>query len=63
MVDNGTTKQHIFIEAQSEKYEQLAYFKAKLSNANIMDNIVSTEGTKDGEVVKTTIEGDLKEYN
>ncbi len=63
VVDNGTTKQHIFIEAQSEKYEQLAYFKAKLSNANIMDNIVSTEGTKDGEVVKTTIEGDLKEYN
>ena len=63
VVDNGTTKQHIFIEAQSEKYEQLAYFKAKLSNANIMDNIVSTEGTKDGDVVKTTIEGDLKEYN
>lgn len=59
---NGQTVQHIVIEAQAKKYEQLAYFKAKLKNANILDNIVSTEGTKSDEYVKVTIEGDLKSY-
>ena len=59
---NGETIQHITISAQSKKYEQLAYFKAKLKNANILDNIVSTEGTKDGEYVKVSIEGDLRTY-
>lgn len=59
---NGQTVQHITISAQSSKYEQLAYFKAKLKNANILDNVVSSEGTKEGENVKTVIEGDLKSY-
>ena len=52
-------KQHIYISAQSKKYEQLAYFKAKLKNANILDNVTSNEGTKSGDVVTTIIEGDL----
>ena len=55
-------KQHIYISAQSKKYEQLAYFKAKLKNANILDNVTSNEGTKTGDVVTTIIEGDLKSY-
>ena len=59
---NNQTVQHITITAQSEKYEQLAYFKAKLKNANVLDNVVSCEGTKDGKLVKITIEGDLKAY-
>lgn len=59
---NGATVQHITIYAQSEKYEQLAYFKAKLKNANVLENITSTEGQKDGSTVKVTIEGDLRTY-
>lgn len=55
-------KEHIYISAQSNKYEQLAYFKAKLKNANILDNVTSNEGTKTGDIVTTIIEGDLKNY-
>ena len=58
----GTETQHINIYAQSNKYEQLAYFKARLKNASILDNIVSTEGTKEGDIVKIVIEGDLRGY-
>ena len=57
--NNGETKQHISIVAQSKKYEQLAYFKAKLSNSGYLLNVTSTEGTKQGEYVIVTIEGDL----
>lgn len=55
----GETKQHISIVAQSKQYEQLAYFKAKLSNSGYLLNVTSTEGTKQGEYVIVTIEGDL----
>ena len=61
-VDGSSTVQHITIKAQSSRYEQLAYFKAKLKNANILDNIVSTEGQKEGDSIKITIEGDLRLY-
>ena len=53
------TKQHIIINAQSRQYEQLAYFKARLSNSGYLLNVTSTEGTKQGEYVVVTIEGDL----
>ncbi len=59
--DDGTV-QHITIHAQSTRYEQLAYFKAKLKNTNILYDIVSTEGQKEGDTVKITIEGDLRLY-
>lgn len=59
---NGQTVQHITIEAQSPKYEQLAYFKAKIKNANILEDVVSTEGEKDTTNVKITIEGNLRNY-
>ena len=59
---DGATVQHITINAQAKKYEQLAYLKAKLKNANILDNIVSSEGTKTDEYVRVTIEGDLRTY-
>ena len=57
--NDGETKQHISIVAQSKQYEQLAYFKAKLSNSGYLLNVTSTEGTKQGEYVIVTIEGDL----
>lgn len=57
----NTTGSHIVINAQSEKYEQLGYFKVKIANENILkaDTVVSTMGTKDGNMVKIVIEGDL----
>ena len=57
--NDGETKQHISIVAQSKQYEQLAYFKAKLSNSGYLLNVTSTEGTKQGDYVIVTIEGDL----
>lgn len=62
ITSNGETVQHITIYAQCDKYEQLAYFKAKLKNANVLENITSSEGQKDGNTVKVTIEGDLRSY-
>ncbi len=56
---DGETKQHISIVARSRQYEQLAYFKARLSNSGYLLNVTSTEGTKTGDYVETTIEGDL----
>ena len=60
--EGDSTIQHITLRAQSAKYEQLAYFKAKLKNANVLDNITSTEGQNDGSNITITIEGDLKTY-
>ena len=37
----NTTGSHIVINAQSEKYEQLGYFKVKIANENILKNSVS----------------------
>ena len=53
------TSDHIIIKAEAEKYEQLGYFKAVLSTNGILQNVKSTSGVKNGEVVEVTIEGDL----
>lgn len=53
---NGT---HIVINAQSDKYEQLGMFKAKLDTGAYLTNVISTAGQKDGSVVTVKIEGDL----
>lgn len=50
---------HIVIRAQSEYYDELGYFKAKLSDDNILTNVVSTQGEKQGDDVKIVIEGEL----
>lgn len=55
----NTTDNHIVIEAQAEKYEQLGYFKALLDSKGILEDVKSTSGTKDGNLVKVTIEGEL----
>ena len=54
--DTGT---HIVINAQSNKYEQLGYFVARLKTDVILTNVVSTSGQKDNGVVTIKIEGDL----
>ena len=56
----NTTDKHIVITAQSDKYEPLGYFKAKLNSDRILYNVVSDSGVSDGSVIKVTIEGDLQ---
>ena len=58
----GGTVEHITINAKASKYEQLAYFKAKIKNAEILENVTSTEGEKSGNDVTIVIEGDLASY-
>ena len=57
----NTTGKKIVIQAQSEKYEQLAYFKALLKSSGVLEpsSVVSSEATKEENIVKITIEGNL----
>ena len=55
----NTTSTHIVIQAQSNKYEQLGMFKAKLDTEMILTNVISTSGQQTDNVIKVTIEGDL----
>lgn len=55
----NTTGTHIVINAQSDKYEQLGYFKAKIKSDVILTNVVSTAGQKENNVVTVKIEGEL----
>lgn len=59
-IENPSAK-HIIIQAQSQKYEQLGYFKAILKTQGILspDTVVSSTGERSGDVVKVVIEGDL----
>ena len=50
---------HIIINAQSNKYEQLGYLKAKIKADVILTNVISTAGQKESDVVTVVIEGDL----
>ena len=55
----NTTGTHIVIQAQSNKYEQLGMFKAKLDTEMYLTNVISTSGQQTNNVIKVTIEGDL----
>ena len=57
-IENDTGS-HVIINAQSNKYEQLGFFVARLKNDVILNNVISTAGQKDGGVVTIKIEGDL----
>ncbi len=56
-ITNSGTK--ITIVAQSDKYEQLGIFMAKLEQDGILANIVSDTSQKQNDVVTVTIEGEL----
>ena len=58
-IANIEESKKILIEAESEKYEQLGYFSSILKTENVLRNIKTTSGVKDGSVVKVTIEGEL----
>ena len=55
----NTQSDHIVIEAQAEKYDQLGYFRAALSTEGILDNVKSTSGVKSAGTITIVIEGDL----
>ncbi len=55
----NTSGAHVVIIAQSNKYEQLGYFVAKMKTEVILTNIISTAGEKDNNAVSIKIEGDL----
>lgn len=55
----NTSGTHIKIVAQSNKYEQLGYFIAKLKTEMILNDVISTSGQKNGDAVVITIEGEL----
>ena len=55
----NTSDKRIQIQAQSNKYEQLGYLKAKLKTEQILLNVISSAGQKNGDAVVVTIEGDL----
>lgn len=57
-IENNTDN-HIVITAQSDKYEQLGYLKAKIKTDVILTNVISTSGQKESNVVTVKIEGDL----
>ena len=59
-VDGETVEvSHITIDAQSQYYDDLGYFKAKIAEDNVLKNVTSTQGQKTGEYVQIVIEGDL----
>ncbi len=57
-IENPTGK-HVIIDASSEKYEQLGYFKAKIIQDGILTNVTSTGGVKEDDFVTIRIEGEL----
>ena len=55
----NTTDKHIVIKAQALRYEQLGFFKTKLTQEDILLNIQSDSGIMQDNLIKVTIEGDL----
>lgn len=51
--------EHVVIYAQSDKYEQLGYYKAKIKSDGILLNVTSSGGVKENDIVTIKIEGDL----
>ncbi len=56
---SNESNRHIVITTEAEKYEQIGYFKAKISTAGILTDVISNSGVKQDEIIKVTIEGDL----
>jgi Tfp pilus assembly protein PilN len=55
----NTVGKTVQIEAQSERYQFLGFFIAKLKNDALLINIMSTEGTRVDGVIRITITGEL----
>ena len=55
----NTEEDHIVIQAEASQYEQLGFFKGLITTERILENVKSTSGVKENEIVKVTIEGDI----
>lgn len=57
----NTTDSHVVINAQSEDYDSLGYFKGSIIVDGILSpsTVVSTSGVRQGGIIKIVIEGDL----
>ena len=55
----NTTDRHIVIQAKAAQYEQLGYLISIIKNNGYLTNVVPNSGTKESDVIKVTIEGDL----
>lgn len=55
----NTTGRHIEIQAQSAKYEQLGYLTANINAKAILNNVISTLGQKENNIITIKIEGDM----
>lgn len=55
----NTTNKHIVISTQTERYEQIGMFIAKLKNDEILTNVIADSGIKENGIITVIIEGDL----
>ena len=57
----NTEGRHVVINAESERYDLLGYFKGVIQTKGILtpDSVVSTSGVKQSSIVKIVIEGDM----
>ena len=55
----NSTSTHIVIQAQSTSYAQLGYLTASIKTNEILQNVISTSGQKENNLVTIKIEGDL----
>ena len=55
----NTANSHVVIVAKTYKYEQVAFFKAKLKTEKILNDVVSDSGTIQNGYLIVTIEGEL----
>ncbi len=55
----GVKTNHVVIEVESAKYEQIAFLIGSIKTDVILTNVISTSGQKESNVIKVTIEGDL----
>ena len=55
----NSTSTHIVIQVQSTSYAQLGYLTASIKTNGILQNVISTSGQKENNLVTIKIEGDL----
>ena len=55
----NTTDTHIEIQAQSKSYSQLGYLTTNLKVSGALNNVISTAGQQQNNIITIKIEGDL----
>ena len=55
----NTTETHVEIQAQSKSYSQLGYLTSNLKVSGTLNNVISTAGQQQNDIITIKIEGDL----